>query len=109
MSRKKRKTQGKEEQEIRGAAVMEKSIQPGVSPVARMVRIAVVWAAWIVAGAVTFDLPRLLREKMDPIAAFANATAEAKIYISIWIMGSVILCALLMITLRQAVGCAGKK
>ncbi len=88
---------------------MEKSIQPGVSLVARMVRIAVVWAAWIIAGAVTFDLPRLLREKADPIAAFAAAPQEAKIYITIWVLGSVLLCALLILTLRQAVAKDQKK
>ncbi|MEJ2156896.1 MAG: hypothetical protein P8X96_16275 [Desulfobacteraceae bacterium] len=88
---------------------MEKSIQPGVSPITRMVRIAVVWAAWIVAGAVTFDLPRLLHEKSDPMAAFAAAPQEAKIYITIWILGSVILCALFILTLRQAVGQNQKK
>lgn len=83
---------------------MRKSIQPGVSLVARTVRIAVIWAAWVAAGAMAFDFPRLLRKKMDPIAAFATAPLEAKIYLAIWLLGSIILCALLIATLRRLFG-----
>ena len=65
-------------------------------------RIAVLWMAWIYAGVVTFGLPRLMSEKADLVAALANASQEAKIYIGIWVLGSIVLCAYLMTTLRQA-------
>lgn len=79
-------------------------MKPGASSTGRAVRIAVLWVAWIYAGVVTFGIPRLISQKTDLIAALANASQEAKIYIGIWIFGSVVLCAYLMTTLRQAFG-----
>lgn len=83
---------------------MKPSVEPAVSYTGRAVRIALLWAAWIYAGASAFDLPRLLSEKADVISVLADATQEAKIYVGIWILVSIILCALLMVTLRQAFG-----
>ena len=76
----------------------------GTSHIGRAVRIAVLWMAWIYAGVVTFGLPRLMSEKVDLVAALADASQEVKIYVGIWILGSIVLCALLMTTLRKAFG-----
>jgi len=81
---------------------MQKPVETGVSYIGRAVRIAVLWMAWIYAGVVTFDLPRLLSEKADLIARLADASQEAKIYVGIWILGSVVLCAFLITSLRHA-------
>ncbi len=81
---------------------MQNPVEPNVSYAGRVLRIAVVWLAWIYAGVVAFDIPRLLNEKTDLIGALADATQEAKIYAGIWILGSIFLCALLITTLRQA-------
>ena len=83
---------------------MQNSIEPGVSFVGRAVRIGVVWAAWVYAGSIAFGLPHLLREEVDPVAALVSAPQEANIYFGIWLLGSILLFALLMMTLRQAFG-----
>ncbi len=85
------------------------SVRPGVSFTGRAVRIAVVWMAWIYAGATMFGLPYLLREKVDLVAALAAAPKDVKIYFGIWLLGSIMLCAFLLISLRQAFGYGLKK
>jgi len=83
---------------------MQKPVETGVSHAGRAVRIAIFWMAWIYAGVVTFGLPRLVSEKTDLVAALTDASQEVKVYIGIWILGSVVLCAFLVTTLRQAFG-----
>ena len=79
-------------------------MKTGTSHIGRAVRIAVLWVAWIYAGVVTFGLPRLMSKKVDLVTALADASQEAKIYVGIWILGSIVLCAYLITTLRQAFG-----
>jgi len=60
-----------------------------------------VWVAWLVAGALAFGLPQLLAKKGAVVAAFEAASPQGKTYIGLWLLGSVVLCALLLRTVLQ--------
>ena len=55
-----------------------------------------VWVAWLVVGALAFDLPQLLVKKGDVVAAFDAASLQGKTYVGFWLLGSVVLFALLL-------------
>ena len=66
-----------------------------------MMKWLTVWAAWLVMGALAFDLPQLLVNKGAVVAAFEAASPQGKIYVGLWLLGSVVLCALLLRSVVQ--------
>jgi len=60
-----------------------------------------VWVAWLMAGALAFDLPQLLVKKGAVVTAFDAASPQGKTYVGLWLLGSVVLFALLLRTVFQ--------
>jgi hypothetical protein len=61
-----------------------------------MMKWLAVWVAWLVVGALAFDLPQLLVKKGAVVTAFEAASPQCKTYVGFWLLGSVVLFALLL-------------
>lgn len=63
-----------------------------------------VWLAWFAAGVFVLGVPDLLRQGGGLLDAIAIASGRIKILFAIWVLGSVILFALVLIAIQRAAG-----
>jgi len=62
----------------------------------------VAWMAWLGCGAYVFRLPQLVGRNGDALFALEGASPQVKLSVALWVIGSIILFALLMVAVQQA-------
>ncbi len=83
---------------------MSRAVRSGPSRGSRGALAALAWGAWLLAGALALDLPRLLRRGGSLLRAFEAVSPRVKAYVGIWVLGSVVLCAVLLRAVLAARG-----
>lgn len=73
-------------------------------PASRVVLAALAWAAWLLAGAFAFDLTEFVHQQGTLLAAFAAASPQVKATVAAWLLGSIVLCTLLLMAIQKLIG-----
>jgi len=77
-------------------------VDPDASGSKKAVLSFAAWGLWVVEGALIFRVPALLQNKGSATEAFAAAPPEVKAWVGLWIVGSVTLLTIALMSLRAA-------